>query len=423
MTQKNKPIIFYTSGSTGEPKTITKNYECLYKEAKDMADFFKLSKDTIIVSTVNHEHMFGYTFTVMLPEVSGCSVYPERIFYPEDLKDFGKYVFVTTPSFLDKLAKYNFQFKRKPTMIITAGANINDEVFKYFEKICPITDVYGSSETGVIAYRHSYNELLRPFDNVKVERKGESVIVKSEYFLEPEFVLNDDLEFCQNGFRVNGRKDRIVKIQEKRISLDVVESYINKSEYVDKSHCLQIEDKLCAAVVLNEKGRHFLVKHGKLDLVKILQKCVKPDLNGDVVHCKRWRFLPDFPLNKNGKTDGKRILEIFNTNLTYPYVVDFFKDADRVEFSLIFPHESNFFKGHFTDFPIVPGVVQLFFAKEFIKDTFSIDFVPEKVKKIKFSSVIKPDMPVNLELVKKETSVEFKYFGKDKIFSSGTFVL
>ena len=169
MTQKNKPIIFYTSGSTGEPKTITKNYECLYKEAKDMADFFKLSKDTIIVSTVNHEHMFGYTFTVMLPEVSGCSVYPERIFYPEDLKDFGKYVFVTTPSFLDKLAKYNFQFKRKPIMIITAGANINDEVFKYFEKICPITDVYGSSETGVIAYRHSYNELLRPFDNVKVE--------------------------------------------------------------------------------------------------------------------------------------------------------------------------------------------------------------------------------------------------------------
>ena len=139
----------------------------------------------------------------------------------------------------------------------------------------------------------------------------------------------------------------------------------------------------------------------------------------------RQRSVEKYPLDicEKLQTDGKRILEIFNTNLTYPYVVDFFKDADSVEFSLIFPHESNFFKGHFTDFPIVPGVVQLFFAKEFIKDTFSIDFVPEKVKKIKFSSVIKPDMPVNLELVKKETSVEFKYFGKDKIFSSGTFVL
>ena len=110
-------------------------------------------------------------------------------------------------------------------------------------------------------------------------------------------------------------------------------------------------------------------------------------------------------------------------NLSLPLILSRNISGDEAVFWITFLNNSNFFKGHFTDFPIVPGVVQLFFAKEFIKDTFSIDFVPEKVKKIKFSSVIKPDMPVNLELVKKETSVEFKYFGKDKIFSSGTFVL
>ena len=58
-----------------------------------------------------------------------------------------------------------------------------------------------------------------------------------------------------------------------------------------------------------------------------------------------------------------------------------------------------------------------------IKDGFNLDFVPQKVKKVKFSSIIKPDEKVTLYLKKSETSIDYKFTKGDKIFSSGTFVL
>lgn len=85
---ENKPFIFYTSGSTGEPKVVKKSYECVLQEGQDLADFFKFSKDTVFVSTVNSEYMYGTTFTVMLPEVLGCRVDADRVVYPEDMKDY-----------------------------------------------------------------------------------------------------------------------------------------------------------------------------------------------------------------------------------------------------------------------------------------------------------------------------------------------
>ena len=420
MQSNKKSFIFKTSGSSGMPKTVKKSYEALITEARDMADFFKFPPDTVILSTVSSEHMYGMTFTVMLAQVAGCRVDKERIFYTEDIKDYEKFIFVSTPSFLEKLAKYGFKFKNKPLMIFSAGAALDDSVFEYLEEISQgVTEIYGSSEAGVIAYRQSHKSLLKTFDNVSMEIEGDKITVKSEYFDEPEIVLDDELEFFNDGFKVQGRKDRIVKIQEKRISLDAVENILNSNELIEKSYCLKLNDKLCAAVVLNEKGRQILEKNGKLELVKT----IKSNMAGAAARCKKWRFLFELPVNERGKINGKRVKEIFNTNLTYPDVIDFSINSTDARFDLIFPQKSNFFKGHFPEFPILPGVVQLFFVKEFIKDAFNLDFVPQKVKKVKFSSVIKPDEKVSLCLKKSETSIDYKFTKGDKIFSSGTFVL
>ena len=420
MQSNKKSFIFKTSGSSGMPKTVKKSYEALITEARDMADFFKFPPDTVILSTVSSEHMYGMTFTVMLAQVAGCRVDKERIFYTEDIKDYEKFIFVSTPSFLEKLAKYGFKFKNKPLMIFSAGAALDDRVFEYLEGISQgVTEIYGSSEAGVIAYRQSHKSLLKTFDNVSMEIEGDKITVKSEYFDEPEIVLDDELEFFNDGFKVQGRKDRIVKIQEKRISLDAVENILNSDELIEKSYCLKLNDKLCAAVVLNEKGRQILEKNGKLELVKT----IKSNMAGAAARCKKWRFLFELPVNERGKINGKRVKEIFNTNLTYPDVIDFSINSTDARFDLIFPQKSNFFKGHFPEFPILPGVVQLFFVKEFIKDAFNLDFVPQKVKKVKFSSVIKPDEKVSLCLKKSETSIDYKFTKGDKIFSSGTFVL
>lgn len=411
---ENKQYIFHTSGSSGEPKIVKKSYECVLAEGQDLAEFFKFSPDTVFVSTVTPDFMYGTTFTVMLPKVLGCKVDEERVLYPEDIKDYEKYVFVSTPSFLEKLAKYNFTFKRKPQMIISAGAKLADDVFEYLEKISlGVTEIYGSTEAGVIAYRQCARDNLKFFENVTYKNNT----IKSPYFDEAELTLNDEIEFLQNGFVVKKRNDRIVKIQEKRVSLSEVENILNSTEFIEKSYCLKLDDKLCAAAVLTVKGREFLEKKGKLELIKILK------MSGSAALCKKWRFLHDLPVTERGKINRERITEIFNTNITYPNIIDFSINSDFAQFKLVFPLSSNFFKGHFTDFPILPGVVQLFFAKEFIKDAFNLDFVPETVKKIKFSSVIKPDTQATLTLKRKEKSIDFMFTNGDITFSSGSFVL
>lgn len=411
---ENKQYIFHTSGSSGEPKIVKKSYECVLAEGQDLAEFFKFSPDTVFVSTVTPDFMYGTTFTVMLPKVLGCKVDEERVLYPEDIKDYEKYVFVSTPSFLEKLAKYNFTFKRKPQMIISAGAKLADDVFEYLEKISlGVTEIYGSTEAGVIAYRQCARDNLKFFENVTYKNNT----IKSPYFDEAELTLNDEIEFLQNGFVVKKRNDRIVKIQEKRVSLSEVENILNSTEFIEKSYCLKLDDKLCAAAVLTAKGREFLEKKGKLELIKILK------MSGSAALCKKRRFLHDLPVTERGKINRERITEIFNTNITYPNIIDFSINSDFAQFKLVFPLSSNFFKGHFTDFPILPGVVQLFFAKEFIKDAFNLDFVPETVKKIKFSSVIKPDTQVALTLKRKEKSIDFMFTNGDITFSSGSFVL
>lgn len=416
MIENDKQFIFHTSGSTGEPKTIVKSKKCLLAESCDLVKFFNFSPDTIFVSTVSNEFMYGTTFTVMLPKALNCKVDSERVVYPEDIKDYEKFVFVSTPSFLEKLAKYNYTFKHKPEMIISAGAKLDDKIFEYLEKISKgVTEIYGSTEAGVIAYRQKHNAKLQFFENIKYINNT----ISSPYFDEPELELNDELEFFEDGFIVKGRNDRIVKIQEKRISLDEIERDLNKSNLVKKSYCLKLDDKLCSAIILNNEGEKLLENFGKLELVKAIKKSAP--LN--IITPKKWRFLTNLPTNERGKIDGARVKEWFNTNVTYPNIIKLENDGLNAEISLIFPKNSNFFKGHFPYFPILPGVVQLFFAKEFARDIFNLNFVPQKVKKVKFSSIIKPEMKVKLILTKNENSIDYKYIDDEKTFSSGTFVL
>ena len=89
---------------------------------------------------------------------------------------------------------------------------------------------------------------------------------------------------------------------------------------------------------------------------------------------------------------------------------------------MIFYKNSNFFNGHFENFPIVPGVVQLFFADFFTENFLGIKLPLTEAKKVKFSNIISPDKEVTLIIKEKENSVEYTYLSDDKIYSSGIFV-
>ena len=89
---------------------------------------------------------------------------------------------------------------------------------------------------------------------------------------------------------------------------------------------------------------------------------------------------------------------------------------------MIFYKNSNFFNGHFENFPIVPGVVQLFYVNFFTENMLGIKLPLTEAKKVKFSNIIPPDEEVILTIKNKENSIEYTYLSDDKIYSSGIFV-
>ena len=404
---ENYVIEFLTSGSTAVPKVVKKSIKNLTDEAETIAKTFDFSNTSQFVTTSSLAHLFGFTFCFMLPFVLEKPINTSRILFPESIKNKNS-VLISTPSFLSKIAKYDILPCEIPSLIISAGAKFND--FEYFENLTKVIEIYGSTETGIIGHKETSNSNFILFDNVVINENK----IQSPFIYEQERELDDIIEVTESGIKVLSRKDRVVKIQEKRVSLSETEKIINDSEFIKESFTLQIGEKLACVAVLNNMGIDEFIEKGKLGFTKELKKYLKPKT--DVIP-QKWKFLDSIPKNQMGKIDTDYIKNLFENKLSLPLVVA--RNSEGIK--LIFHRDSNFFKGHFPDYPIVPGVVQLYYASFFIKRVFGLNISSGQLKKIKFSNIMKPDENVILALQETNNSILYKYFYEDTIYSTGQF--
>lgn len=88
----------------------------------------------------------------------------------------------------------------------------------------------------------------------------------------------------------------------------------------------------------------------------------------------------------------------FYTEITQAKV-NISKDKDtgiRAQFN--FPETLELFKGHFPSQPILPGVAQIEMVRFALETFFEKKVSIKKIKKTKFSSLIKPGTPVLLDI-------------------------
>lgn len=185
---------------------------------------------------------------------------------------------------------------------------------------------------------------------------------------------------------------------------------------MDECYTLEHDGKLAALVVMNNKGINFVVENSTLDLIKDLKNRLNKKFE---IVPQRWRFTDEIPRKENGKIDRKKIEEVFNLNLSFPLMISREYDMLYAQFEMRFLKTSNFFQGHFEGFPVLPGVVQLYFASYFIKDAFGIDCHCGQLRKIKFTNIIRPDGIVYLRLEKVKNGVSYTFYGDDATYSSG----
>ena len=302
-------IIFYTSGSTGSPKPIVKSLKQLEAEIKALQNTWGAGSGTFL-STVPHHHIYGLLFSLLWPACGGFHIMRQTFAYWEDLTSHCKaedYI-ISSPSHLGRFPAINAIASK----IFSSGAPLSFEAAQATKQIfgkLPI-EVYGSTETGGIAYRQQSGQAQSwtRFKNVELSTGVDQKLrVRSSYLSDDNFYQTEDRVdlIDRDQFRLLGRADRIVKVEGKRICLLELEQKLKAMDYITDSVVLMLDtksrDELGAIVVLSESGQEDLTTQGRLEFVKNIRKTLS--LNFDIISIPRkWRFVVRLPINDQGKS-------------------------------------------------------------------------------------------------------------------------
>ena len=425
-------LYFYTSGSTGQPKRIPRTLKQLLNEVKGLNDSFELPSQVTAIATVSHQHIYGLLFKLLWPLASGRSFYEVQVAFPEDVITLQKKLsecgiqnyFIASPALLKR---WTSDLKlQNCAKIYSSGGKLDADIRPFLN--VSIAEIFGSSETGGIAYRHQDHDVWTPFTNVEIQAQThDELAVKANHAFTEDWILTGDQvnlvapNNLKSAFKLLGRLDRLVKLEEKRISLDAIEQKLMALPFIEQSHVLVLDQenrqRLASVTVLSAQGRMYLSQYGKAKLVAEL-KAALSDCLETIAIPKQWRFLTQLPQNAQSKLNKHYMKSLFNS-LTMPVVLEKNVIENGHEYSLEFIPELECFKGHFPQKPIYPGVGQIAFIQHFSKENWADLQWCNGYEQLKFQDLIQPFMQVNLSLKRLDHKVSFELKTEDKILASG----
>ena len=247
----NFSFLYYTSGSTGFPTAALKTKENISSEIDDLTTL--LSSYTIkkVIVTVPFIHIYCSLFGLFYPLHNNIDIVLKEHFLPNDLLDLidDYSLVITTPLYIKALNKISSKKDLNKSIFISSTAPLLSEDAKEFkEKFnSNVIQIFGSTETGGIAYKQSDEELWTPLKSVKISKnKNSELKVNSPYvsniIYEKEFKQTnyeiqtfDYVELLDNKFKLIGRSSQILKIAGKRYSTIQIENILEKEEDISKA--------------------------------------------------------------------------------------------------------------------------------------------------------------------------------------------
>ena len=218
----------YTSGSTGVPRANPKRWDKLaISTAHNDALLRTLAcGDYHVVATVPPQHMYGLEFSVLLPLFGRASVCASKPFFAADIAASLQQlpeprILVTTPVHLRALLDSGQPLLRV-SGIVSATAPLSRDLAREAEARygAPLQEVFGSTETCVIAHRRTAHEdAWTPYAGVSLHPQPDGTRVDAPQLAQP-VVLADIVETLDDGrFRLCGRNTDLLEIAGKRASL------------------------------------------------------------------------------------------------------------------------------------------------------------------------------------------------------------
>ena len=320
-------VAFWTSGSSGEAKCIEKRLSQLNAEVEVLeATFGHRFEGGPVLGTVPHQHIYGCLFRILWPLAAGRPFVAEVCGDPDRLRlhlnRASAPALVSSPALLGRLPKLVDldHFASAASVIFSSGGPLATADALVWRQWIPggIAEIYGSTETGGIAWRVQSNDPnsshWTPFPDVTVGFEADGALRVQSYRVGPDPLrMEDAAEPLPDGrFRLLGRLDRIVKVEEKRVSLPELEAALEAHPWVHRAAIARVEGPrtiLGAAVVLtpglahlSHEDRHRLGQ----TLRRHLAQCFEP-----VAIPKRWRFVEELPYNERGKLTPQALAALF----------------------------------------------------------------------------------------------------------------
>ena len=224
--------IGFTSGSTGRPKPNPKPWASVHASslhnARTLADALVLESGALahVVATVPPQHMYGLELSVLLPLLGPFAVHGGKPFFPADvaaaLADVpAPRILVTTPIHLQALLRDPVQLPALGA-ITSATAPLSRELAAEAEARygAPVVELFGSTETCVIAHRRTSQESAwHLYPDLALRPQPDGTLVDAPYFNQP-VALQDVVELLPDHcFHLRGRNADLVEIAGKRASL------------------------------------------------------------------------------------------------------------------------------------------------------------------------------------------------------------
>ena len=423
-------LVLFTSGSTGEPAAIRKSLRQLDAEVDALESAFgALLGDATVHGTVSHQHIYGLLFRILWPLSARRPFARARLAYTEQLTTLGpeSVAVIASPAHLKRLPATQDWRALVQTLrvVFSSGGALPVDAAGDVQRLwqqAPI-EVFGSTETGGIAWRRADGSRAAwlPLPGVEWRLQGDTLEVRSPHLPDMDwFATSDRAHASGDGrFQLLGRADRIVKIEERRISLDAIETRLRESEWLDEVRLLALPGPrvlLAAVAVPTSAGRELLDGEGRAAFVQRLRGWLAGHCD-PIALPRRWRFLDAMPADARGKTSERALTALFRPRMPPPLWLR--RDAHGASATLIATAELAAFEGHFPQAPILPGVVLLDWAVRLGRDAFGLSFDVQRVEALKFQQLVRPGTELTVDLALVPGRLDFRFTSAHGVHAAG----
>lgn len=427
-----------TSGSSGEPKLIEKRLRQLANEIHALEHLWGAELgQACIIGSVASQHIYGLLFRVLWPLSAGRSFVRKQLPFSEDLqrasREHPAFAWVASPALLKRMGdNLDWSALSAVRRVFSSGGALPDEAAVSLHQRLGQwpTEILGSSETGGIAWRQG-DDLWQAFDGVQLDQDTDGALLISSTYMPPGHIEHtaDAVRMSEGDrFQLLGRLDRIVKLEEKRISLPLLEQSLATHPWVSEARFGVIQGNrasLGALVVLTAAGLNALRNQGRRSLTQTLRQHLSTNCEA-IALPRRWRFLLQLPINAQGKLPQADVQTmLLAPRVRQPDVLAQQMIDGVLHLDLNVPPDLAYFSGHFPSAPVLPGVVQVEWAIALGQRLLDLPPRFAGMEVLKFQQLVRPGdtLSLTLRFDSERGKLYFAYRSGEAACSSGRIVL